>query len=73
MITSLRELNNRKLYTLEQLAAWKKFQGMYLNVCPRNFIFWENGIGYVQVYEVRGMSEKIQENYLSVEEIAKVS
>ena len=31
----LRELNKRKLYTGEQLLSWKKFDGKYLNVYPR--------------------------------------
>ncbi|HLQ96352.1 MAG TPA: hypothetical protein VK108_08195 [Pseudogracilibacillus sp.] len=70
MITSLKELNKRKLYTLEQLECWKKFQGLYLNVCPNHFTFWKDGKGYITVFEVRGTSEEVRENYLSVDEIA---
>ena len=65
----LRELNKRKRYTLEQLQRWKKFKGKYLNVYPYHYDYWVDGKGYETVYEVRGISEEIKENYLSVDEI----
>lgn len=69
MITSVRELNKRKLYTAEQLQRWKKFDGKYLNVYPDNFTFWIDGEGYETVYEVRGISDEIRENYETIGEI----
>lgn len=68
-ITSVKELNKRKLYTSEQLENLKKFKGKYLNVYPHHYEYWKDGIGYVTVYEVRGISGEIRENYQSVSEI----
>lgn len=68
-ITQVRELNKRNLYTSEQLISWKKFQGKFLNVYHHHYDYWKDGIGYVTVYEVRGISDEIKENYQSVEEI----
>lgn len=68
-ITKVRELNKKNLFTSEQLANWKKFEGKYLAVYPHNYDYWKDGIGYVTVYEVRGISDEIRENYQSVEEI----
>ena len=69
MITRVKELNKRKLYTSEQLQRWKKFDGKYLNVYPDNFTFWVDGKGYETVYEVRGISDEIRENYETIGEI----
>lgn len=68
-ITKLRELNKRNLFTSEQLLNWKKFKNKYLNVYPHHYDYWKDGVGYVTVYEVRGISNEIRENYQSVEEI----
>jgi hypothetical protein len=68
-ISSVRELNKRNLYTSEQLENLKKFDGKYLNVYPHNYEYWKDGIGYVTVYEVRGISDEIRENFQSVYEI----
>lgn len=65
----LRELNKKKKYTGEQLMNWKKFQGKYLNVYPYHYDYWVDGKGYETVYEVRGVSEEIRENYETAEEI----
>lgn len=70
-ITKLSELNKKKLYTREQLENWKKFEGKYLNVYHRHYDYWKDGIGYVTVYEVRGISDEIRENYQSVKEILR--
>lgn len=67
--TKLSDLNKKKLFTSEQLASWKKFEGKYLNVYPHHYEYWKDGIGYVTVYEVRGISDEIRENYQSVQEI----
>lgn len=69
MITSLRELNKRKRYTGEQLRSWKKFKGKQLNVRPHHYEYWVDGEGYVTVYEVRGISDEIRENYMTADEI----
>lgn len=69
MITNLKDLNKTKKYTAKQLQSLKKFQGKFLNVYPCHYDFWEDGKGYVTVYEVRGISEEVRENYQSVEEI----
>jgi len=66
---SLRELNKKKKYTKKQLQTLKKFQGKYLDVYPHHFDYWVDGKGYETVYEVRGMTTEIRENYQSVEEI----
>lgn len=66
---TLRELNNEGKYTKEQLRRWKKFEGKYLDVYPYHYDYYVEGEGYVTVYEVRGISEEVRENYLSVDEI----
>lgn len=68
-MTTLKELNKRKLYTSEQLLSLKKFQGKYLNVYPHHYEYWKDGVGYVTVYEVRGISSQIKENFQTPEEI----
>ena len=67
--SSIRELNKRNLFTSEQLSSWKKFEGKYLNVYLHHYDYWKDGVGYVTVYEVRGISNEIRENYQSVNEI----
>ena len=69
MNTSLRKINKEKKYTIEQLENWKKFQGKYLNVYPYHYDFWVDGKGYETVFEIRGISDEIRENYQSVDEI----
>ncbi len=64
MITSLKELNKKKLYTGEQLLNWKKFQNVFINVYPHHYDYWKDGVGYETVYEVRGISNEVRENYL---------
>lgn len=68
-ITKVSDLNKKNLFTKEQLSSWKKFQNRYLNVYPHHYDYWKDGVGYVTVYEVRGISKEIRENYQSVEEI----
>lgn len=68
-MTTLKDLNQRHLYTGEQLVSLKKFQGKYLNVYPHYYAYWKDGVGYVTVYEVRGISKAIRENFCSPEEI----
>ena len=71
MITNIRTLNKRKLYTIEQLMNWKKFEGKYLNVYPHHYTYWQDGEGYETVFEIRGISDEVRENYLTVDEIAE--
>lgn len=66
---SIRELNKKKYYTANQLLTLKKFQGKQLDVYPHHYEYWVDGKGYETVYEVRGTSTVIRENYQSPEEI----
>jgi hypothetical protein len=60
----------RKLYTLEQLK--KKYVGKFVDVYPRHYDKWDEKTGhYVTVYEVRGCSSKVKENFQPVNEIGK--
>lgn len=59
--TKLSVLNKKNLYTSEQLSSWKKFKGKFLNVYPHHHEYWKDGIGYVTVYEVRGISDEVRE------------
>ena len=68
-ITKLRELNRQKLFTGEQLANLKRFQGKFLDVYPHHYEYWKDGVGFETVYEVRGISTVAKENYESVEDI----
>lgn len=72
-LTNVRELNKKNLFTSEQLLKWKKFEGKYLNVYPHHYDYWKDGIGYVTVYEVRGITDEIKENYQSVKEILRMA
>jgi len=65
----IKELNKRKKYTGEQLKRLKKFQDKFLNVSLCHFDYWVDGKGYETVYEVRGISGKIRENYETVDEV----
>ena len=57
-----------KTYTADQLR--KKYNGKFINVYPRHHEFWNDKIHqYETVYEVRGTSKTIRENYQTVEEI----
>lgn len=71
MIINIRTLNNQGLYTIEQLMKWKKFEGKYLNVYSHHYTYWQDGKGYVTVFEIRGISDEVRENYLTVDEIAE--
>ena len=51
-----------KLYTAEQLK--KKFANKYIDTYPHNYEYWDDKENkYVTVYEVRGISNTIKENY----------
>ena len=53
---------DKKLYTPEQLK--KKYRGRYIDVYPHHYEFWNDKThNYETVYEVRGVSQKIKENY----------
>tara|TARA_Y100000034_G_C6634747_1_gene277261 strand:+ start:280 stop:471 length:192 start_codon:yes stop_codon:yes gene_type:complete len=51
-----------KLYTASQLC--KKFDGKYIDTYPRHHEYWNDKTNqYETVYEVRGTSKTIKENY----------
>ncbi len=52
--------NPEKFYTKEQLV--KKYEGKYIDVYPHHFEVKSHG-EYITVYEVRGVSRTIRENY----------
>jgi len=57
----------KEFYTLEELK--KKYAGKFLNVYPRHFESRSNDGQWITVYEVRGVSSTVKENYESVEDI----
>ena len=62
MKTTLRAVNKRGLYTAQQLC--EKFKGKFINTYPYHFEYWNDKIHkYETVYEVRGASKTIKENY----------
>lgn len=69
MNNQLKTLNSQKKYTAEQLSSMSKFQGKFLNTYPHHYDYWVDGKGYQTVYEVRGVSSTIRENYERVSEI----
>ena len=51
-----------KYYRKEQLL--KKYAGKYIDTCPHHYKYWNDKINkYETVYEVRGVSKTIKENY----------
>jgi hypothetical protein len=51
-----------KLYTKQEL--FKKYTGKYIDVYPHHYEYWNvKNYEYETVYEVRGVSSKIKENY----------
>ena len=59
-----------RYYTARQLKTLKKFSGKFLDTYPLHYEHWNIQTGqYETVYEVRGISSEIRENYETVEEI----
>lgn len=59
---TLKEFNRQKMYTAEQLI--KKYKGIYINTYPNHYSYQDEKTGdYVTLYEVRGTSKTIKENY----------
>jgi len=57
-----------KYYTKEQLV--KKYSGRFIDTYPHHYEYWNDRTHqYETVYEVRGISKTIRENYESPEEI----
>ena len=57
-----------KLYTLEQLK--KKYAGKFINVYPHHYEKRDYKTDkWITVYEVRGCSSKVKENFQSPSEI----
>lgn len=69
MAKNLKELNKENKYTAKQLQNLKKFQDKFLNVYPLHYDYYEDGKGYITVYEVRGTSTEVRENFQTVSEI----
>jgi hypothetical protein len=66
---TLRELNKKKLYTANQLRNWKKFKNKFLDTYPLHYEYKNDKGQWETVYEVRGISDTIKENFQTVEEI----
>ena len=59
-----------KYLTKDQLK--KKYAGRFVNVYPHHHEYWNEKIHqYETVYEVRGVSKVVKENYQTVEKICK--
>ena len=59
---------NNKLYTAAELI--KKYKGKYIDTYPHHFEYWNDELHrYETVYEVRGVSKTIRENYQTPEEV----
>ena len=69
---TLKELNKQKMYTKKQLQTLSKFKNKFLNVYSRYHKYWNEEIyRYETVFEVRGVSSTIRENYNLAENIGK--
>jgi len=59
-----------KLYKPQELK--KKFKGKFIDTYPHHHDWWnEETHRYETVYEVRGVSATIRENYQTVEEVLR--
>lgn len=57
-----------KLYKRNELK--KKFPNQYIDTYPHHYEYWNDKTNkYETVYEVRGVSDIVRENYQLVEEI----
>ncbi len=58
----LKQYNAKKMFTAEQLI--KKYKDKYINTYPRHYDYQDEKTGdYVTLYEVRGVSKTIKENF----------
>ena len=61
-----------KYYTAKQLNNLKKFEGKCIDAYPHHYEYWNAKIHqYQTVYEIRGISSTIKENFETPEEIMK--
>ena len=59
---TLKEFNAKKMFTAEQLL--KKYKGKYINTYPKHHDYRDEKTGdFVTLYEVRGISKTIKENF----------
>ena len=59
-----------KYYTAKQLNNLKKFEGKFIDYYPHHYEYWNDKIHqYETVYEIRGISSTIKENFQIPEEI----
>jgi len=57
-----------KILTENQLKS-KKYEGKFLNTYPLHYHIQDKNGNWITVYELRGVSSSIRENYETVEEI----
>lgn len=56
-----------KFYTAQQLI--KKYEGRFIDTYPHHHEYWNDRLNrYETVYEVRGVSKTIRENYQTPQE-----
>ncbi len=56
------------MYT--KLELIKKYQGKFIDTYPHHHTYWNDSLNkYETVYEIRGVSTKIKENYEEVQDI----
>ena len=64
-------IGSKPLYTADQLC--KKFKGKFINTYPHHHTYWnEKTNKYETIYEVRGVSLTIRENYNLPEDEIKI-
>jgi len=64
------DVKNTRLYTADELC--RIFKGKYINTYPHHFEYWnKEKHQYETVYEVRGVSNTIKENFNLPEEEIK--
>ena len=67
---SLKQLNKNKMYTADQLKTLAKFKNKFLDVYPHHYEYRnDKTCKYETVYEIRGMSNTVKENFQTVDEI----
>jgi hypothetical protein len=64
-------MKTNKLYTAAKLL--KKFKGKFIDTYPHHHTYWNDKLHrYETVYEVRGVSRTIRENYQTPEEVLHI-
>ena len=64
----IKTISGTKLYTANELL--KKFTGKFIDTYPHHHEFWNDKINrYETVWEVRGTSRTVRENYETPQEV----